>query len=119
MALDPDEQVRAVVTLVFAKYAELGSLTKTHAFFVANGIRLGLRVYKGPSKGQLVWQRPRRSTLYEMLRHPFYAGAYAYGRCPLDPTRRAAGKRAGRRSAPPEEWAVHDLQQSSRCRCRP
>jgi DNA invertase Pin-like site-specific DNA recombinase len=105
IALDPDEQVRSVVTLVFQKYAELGSLTKTHAFFVAHGIRLGLRVYKGPGKGQLAWQRPRRSTLYEMLRHPFYAGAYAYGRCPLDPTRRATGKRAGRRNAPLEEWA--------------
>jgi DNA invertase Pin-like site-specific DNA recombinase len=104
IALDPDEQARSVVTLLFQKFAELGSLTKTHAFFVANGIQLGLRVYKGPGKGRLVWQRPRRSTLYEMLRHPFYAGAYAYGRFPLDPTRRASGKKAGRRNAPPEEW---------------
>src|SRR5436309_9244929 len=104
IALDPDEQVRSVVALVFTKFAELGSLTKTHAFFVTHGIRLGVRVYKGADKGQLVWQRPRRSTLYEMLRHPFYAGAYAYGRCPVDPTRRAAGKKSGRRNAPPEEW---------------
>jgi DNA invertase Pin-like site-specific DNA recombinase len=105
IALDPDEQVRAVVSLVFAKYAELGSLTKTHAYLVANNIQLGLRVYKGPGKGRLVWQRPRRSTLYEMLRNPIYAGAYAYGRCPLDPARRVAGKpKAGRRTAPPEEW---------------
>src|SRR3954452_12024819 len=110
IALDPDEQVRSVVALVFAEYAELGSLTKAHAFLVANGIRLGLRVYKGPGKGQLVWQRPRRSTLYEILRHPFYAGAYAYGRCPLDPTRRALGKKSGRRNVPPEEWIclLHD-----------
>src|SRR4051812_42995391 len=50
IALDPDEQVRSVVALVFAKYAELGSLTKAHAFFVANRIRLGRRVYKGPEK---------------------------------------------------------------------
>jgi DNA invertase Pin-like site-specific DNA recombinase len=104
IALDPDEQVRSIVTLVFTKYAELGSLPKTHAFFVANGIRIGMRVYKGPGKGQLVWQRPRRSTLYEILRHPIYAGAYAYGRNPVDPTRRVAGKKAGRRAAPPEEW---------------
>src|SRR5947209_12944387 len=55
IALDPDEQVRSVVGLVFTKYAELGSLTKAHAYFVANGIQLGLRVYKGPDKGQLVW----------------------------------------------------------------
>ena len=105
IAPDPDEQVRSVVALVFAKFAELGSLPKTHAFFAEHGIPLGLRVYKGPGKGRLVWRRPRRGTLYEMLRHPFYAGAYAYGRCPADPTRRVAGRaKAGRRSAPPEEW---------------
>src|SRR5207249_7926637 len=34
IALDPDEQVRSVVAMVFAKFAALGSLTKTHAFFV-------------------------------------------------------------------------------------
>jgi DNA invertase Pin-like site-specific DNA recombinase len=77
ITLDPDEQVQSVVALVFAQFAELGALTKTHAYFVTHGIRLGLRVYKGADKGQLVWQRPRRSTLYEMRRHPFYAGAYA------------------------------------------
>jgi DNA invertase Pin-like site-specific DNA recombinase len=105
IALDPDEQVRSVVLLVFAKYAELGSLTKTHAYFVANNIQLGLRVYKGPGKGQLVWQRPRRSAFYEMLRHPIYAGVYSYGRSPFDPARRVAGKpKSGRWNAPPEEW---------------
>ena len=56
----------------------------------------GCGSYKGPDKGRLVWQRPRRSTLYEMLRHPFYAGAYVYGRCPFDPTR---GPRAERSRA--------------------
>jgi DNA invertase Pin-like site-specific DNA recombinase len=105
VALDPDEEVRAVVALVFRKYAELGSLTKVHTYLIANGIRLGMRVYKGPGKGELVWKRPRRSALYEILKHPFYAGAYAYGRSPLDPSRRVAGKpKAGRRNAPPEEW---------------
>lgn len=105
IALDPDEQVRSFVSLVFAKFAELGSLTKAHAYFVANGIQFGLRVYKGPGKGRLVWQRPRRSSFYEMLRHPFYAGAYAYGRSPFDPTRRVANKpNSGRHDVPPEEW---------------
>jgi hypothetical protein len=114
IALDPDEQVRSVVALVFAKFAELGSLTKAHAFFVTHGIRLGLRLYKGADKGQLVWRRPRRSTLYEMLRHPFYAGAYAYGRCPLDPTRRASGKKPfqNRQAACAKGW-------NSSAGCRP
>jgi DNA invertase Pin-like site-specific DNA recombinase len=105
IALDPDEQVRSAVSLVFTKFAELGSLTKAHAYFAANEIQLGLRVYKGPGKGRLEWRRPRRSAFYEMLRHPIYAGAYAYGRSPFDPTRRVAGKpKSGRRAAPPEEW---------------
>ena len=105
IALDPDEQVRSVVSLVFTKFAELGSLTKAHAYFVANNIQFGLRVYKGPGKGRLTWQRPRRSAFYEMLRHPIYAGAYAYGRCPFDPTRRVANKpKSGRHDVPPEEW---------------
>lgn len=105
IAPDPDEQVRSVVSLVFAKFAELGSLTKTHAYLVANNIQFGLRVYKGPGKGRLVWQRPRRSSLYAMLHHPFYAGAYTYGRSPFDPTRRVPNKpKSGRRNAPPEEW---------------
>jgi hypothetical protein len=105
IALDLDEQVRSVVVLVFAKFAELGTLTKFHAFLVTHNIQLGLRVYKGLGKGRLVWQRLRRSALYEMLRHPFYAGAYAYGRSPLDPARRLAGKpKSGRRNTPPEEW---------------
>jgi DNA invertase Pin-like site-specific DNA recombinase len=110
IALDPDEQVRAVVSMVFQKYTELGSLPQTHKFLIAHNIRLGQRTYKGPGKGQLVWQRPRRSTLYQMLRHPFYAGAYVYGRCPTDPTRRALGRKSGRRNAPPEEWLclLHD-----------
>ena len=29
----------------------------------------------------LCWRLPRLSTIYDMLRHPFYAGAYVYGRC--------------------------------------
>src|SRR6185436_249844 len=60
---------------------------------------------QGAGQGRLEWRRPRRSALYEMLRHPIYAGAYAYGRSPFDPTRRVAGKpKSGRRNAPPEEW---------------
>ena len=32
IVLDPDEQVRSVVSLVFATFTELGSLTKTHTY---------------------------------------------------------------------------------------
>jgi hypothetical protein len=94
-----------VASLVFAKFAELGSLAKAHAYFAANDIQLGERVYKGPGKGRLEWRRPRRSAVNEMLRHPIYSGAYPYGRSPFDPTRRVAGKpKSARWNAPPEGW---------------
>jgi DNA invertase Pin-like site-specific DNA recombinase len=103
IALDPDEQARAAVRLVFEKVAEPGSVRKAHAFLIAHDIRLGVRSYKGPDKGTLTWRRPRLGTLYDMLRHPFYAGAYVYGRCLVDRAGRGAGK-PGRRSARPDEW---------------
>jgi DNA invertase Pin-like site-specific DNA recombinase len=103
VAFDPDEQARAAVRLVFEKTAELGSARRAHAFLLAHDIRLGVRSYRGPDQGVLGWRTPRLSTLYDMLRHPFYAGAYAYGRSVIDPTRRVGGK-PGRRSARPEEW---------------
>jgi DNA invertase Pin-like site-specific DNA recombinase len=105
IALDPDEQVRSVMALVFAKFSELGSVPKVNAYFAANGLQLGVRVYKGPDKGQLRWRPATRRALYEILRHPSYAGAYVYGRCPVDPVAKASGRtKSGRRSAPPEEW---------------
>ena len=103
VALDPDEQARTAVRLVFEKFSELGSARRAHEFLVTHNILLGVRSFRGPDKGQLTWRRPHLSTLYDMLRHPFYAGAYVYGRCVVDPTRRSGGK-TGRRSAQPEEW---------------
>ena len=105
IALDPDEQVRSVVAMVFDLYAELGSVPKVHGHLVAHKIRIGMRAYRGPERGRLVWRPARKSTLYEMLRHPAYAGAYVYGRNPCDPTLRAAGRsKSGRRTARPDEW---------------
>lgn len=105
IALDPDEQVRSVVARVFDLFAELGSVPKVHSHLIAHQIRIGMRAYRGPQRGQLVWRPARRSTLYEMLRHPAYAGAYVYGRNPCDPTLRAAGRsKSGRRTARPDEW---------------
>src|SRR5262249_19565489 len=105
VALDPDEQVRAVIALVFAKFAELGSVPKVNAYFTANGIQLPVRVYTGTAKGQLRCRPPPRRALSRIRRHPFYAGAYVYGRCPVDPVAKASGlSKSGRRSAPPQEW---------------
>jgi DNA invertase Pin-like site-specific DNA recombinase len=83
-ALDPDEQVQAVVRLIFDKFTELGSIYAVFRYLIANNIRLGMRARTGARRGQVEWRRPSLPTLHQMLRHPAYAGAYAFGRRPID-----------------------------------
>ena len=90
--LDPDEQVQAVIRLVFDAFERLGTIGAVLAFLVDSGIQLGVRPHEGPERGELVWRRPSRVTVTNMLRNPSYAGVYAYGRSTLDPKRRRAGR---------------------------
>ena len=84
-ALDPDEQVQTVVRLIFAKFVELGTLHGVLRWLVDHGVELGMRLRAGPDKGELVWRRPNRMTLQNMLHSPVYAGIYADGRRRVDP----------------------------------
>jgi DNA invertase Pin-like site-specific DNA recombinase len=99
--LDPDEQVRAVVRLVFDKFAELGSLGALLRYLWRHDIRLGVRLLWGARRGQLEWRRAAPSTVGRMLRHPIYAGAYVYGRTAALPAQRRRRKQVGR-----EKWQV-------------
>ena len=51
VALDPDEQARSVVQLVFDKFDELGTLWGLFHYLVRNDIRLGIRPQHGPRRG--------------------------------------------------------------------
>jgi DNA invertase Pin-like site-specific DNA recombinase len=107
VALDPDEQARDVVRLIFDKFHELGSIYGVFHYLVRNGIRLGMRLQSGPQRGQLTWRRPVLATLNQMLHNPTYAGAYAYGRRRDEPKARAAGRHGrGQRWLPISEWKV-------------
>jgi hypothetical protein len=96
---DPDEQVQQVVRLIFAQFEELGTLGGLLRYLARHDICIGVRVREGPAagKGQLVWRRPNRMTLQNLLKHPLYAGAYVYGRRQDDPRRKQADRpRSGR-----------------------
>ena len=106
LVVDPDEQVRAVVALVFDKYRELGTYHRVFRYARSHGIRFGIRPSCGPDRGGLVWRTPSLGGISSMLRNPTYAGAYAYGRFPQDKkVKRASGRRKVR-FAPMEEWVV-------------
>ena len=107
VVLDPDDEARHVVGLVFRKFEELGTLHGVLRYLVENGVRLPFRERAGVGKGELSWRRPNRQTLHNMLRNPIYAGAYAYGRRRVDPRRRKPGGRdTGRVALPRRQWTV-------------
>jgi DNA invertase Pin-like site-specific DNA recombinase len=103
---DPDEQARAVVQLVFEKFEELGSIYGLFHWLLQHDIRMPIRARTGAKKGQLEWRRPSIPTLAQMLRHPIYAGAYAFGRRCVDPKGQFSSGRRYRPWVPMEQWKV-------------
>jgi len=107
LALDPDEQVQSVVRLIFDQFDVLGTINALLRFLARHQIRLPIRPFGGPERGQLQWRRPNRQTLTCLLRHPLYAGAYVWGRRAVDPRRKIPGRPStGRQVVPPEQCLV-------------
>jgi DNA invertase Pin-like site-specific DNA recombinase len=108
VVLDPDEQIRSVVRLVFELFERLGTVGAVLAFLADHHIQLGVRLREGPERGELTWRRPSRAGVQNMLRNPAYAGIYAYGRSTLDPRRRRAGRpHTGRVRVERDRWLVY------------
>jgi len=107
VVLDPDEQVRAVVRLVFELFDEVDTVNGVLRYLADNGIQMGVRIRQGPERGELSWRRPSRVGLQNMLRNPAYAGVYVYGRSRLDPRRRQPGRpHTGRVRQARADWQV-------------
>jgi len=105
--IDPDEQVQAVVRLIFDQFDREATLHGLLRYLVHHQIRIPVRVAGGPNKGQLEWRRPNRATLQNLLRHPSYAGAYRFGHRPTDPRKKQPGRPStGKLIRRPEECLV-------------
>lgn len=68
-----------MIRLVFEKFEELGSAYAVFRYLVVNGLQLGFRRHRGGRVGELERRPPTPTRILSILRHPFYAGAYAYG----------------------------------------
>src|SRR3954471_22964210 len=108
VTLDPDEQARGVIGLIFDEFDRLGTVHGVLRSLIADGFRLPVRAQGGPNSGQLEWRAPCRETIRHILRHPMYAGAYRYGFRPTEPRRQGQGHpRGGRGSGlAPEDCLV-------------
>ena len=105
--LDPDEQARHVVRLIFGTFARLGTLNGVLRYLAEHQVQLPVRVHSGVAKGEIEWRRPTRETLQIMLHNPVYAGYYAYGRRQVEPRRKVPGRPStGRVVKSSGEWLV-------------
>jgi hypothetical protein len=77
VALHPDQRVCEAVRLVFAKFNGLWSVRQTFQWFRDHDVELPTNPIQGT---QLVWKIPSQSLIRDILRNPFYAGAYVWGR---------------------------------------
>ena len=104
---EPDEQARGMIRLVFEKFEELGSAYAVFRHLIMNGLQLGFRRHRGGRIGELEWKPASPARILSILRHPIYAGAYAYGLHRAGTKNPATGRaEGGKWFVPPEELAV-------------
>ncbi len=79
IGFDPDLRIQAVIRLVFKKFQELGSARQVLLWMRREEVH-----FPRPSDGKKTvsfdWQMARYRSVISLLKNPFYAGAYAYGK---------------------------------------
>ena len=79
LGLDPDLRVQEVVRLIFTRFQKLGSARQVLMSMVGEQV-----CFPRPSDGKKLvsfdWTPVRYRNVISVLKNPFYAGAYAYGK---------------------------------------
>ena len=76
----PDRRVQEAIALVFAKFAEVGSVRQVLLWFRQEQIEVPTAGNDTSWGQQVRWRLPVYNWMYRTLRNPTYAGAYAFGR---------------------------------------
>jgi excisionase family DNA binding protein len=103
---DPNRRIREALSLVFCKFAEIGSVRQVALWLRQERIDLPIVVHG--AEGRVVeWRPPRYNTVYRLLTNPVYAGAYVFGRTGsrvrLEAGRKVITRGVARRR---DEWEV-------------
>src|SRR5215218_1217713 len=79
LGLDPDLRVQEAVRVIFARFRELGSARQVLLRLKAEGLHFP-RPSDGKRMASFEWRAVRHRNVISVLKNPFYAGAYAYGK---------------------------------------
>ncbi|MCY3641933.1 MAG: recombinase family protein [Gammaproteobacteria bacterium] len=101
----PDARVRAVIDLVFRKFAELASVRQVYFWFEEQRIELPA-VGAAGDPAAVAWKPPRYHALLSLLKNPVYAGAYVYGRTKAVARLEAGRRRVARVRREAKDWDV-------------
>ncbi|MDX2436483.1 MAG: recombinase family protein [Acidobacteriota bacterium] len=106
LVLHPDQRVQDAILRIFRKFRELWSARQVFMWFHENEIMVPVNHWGG-GDAELQWKLPTLSFIQGVLRNPVYAGAYVYGRRPVETTFED-GKLRKRAASPrePEECRV-------------
>lgn len=77
--LDPDRRVQETIQSVFASFARLGSARQVLLQMRQQGRLFPCAPERTPT-GAVTWGEPGYGQIVRVLKNPFYAGAYAYGK---------------------------------------
>jgi Recombinase len=79
LGLDPDRRIQEAIRLIFSRFRELGSARQVLLSMAKDQIH-----FPRPSDGKKLvafeWLPIRYRNVISVLKNPFYAGAYAYGK---------------------------------------
>jgi excisionase family DNA binding protein len=110
LGFDPDMRLQEVIRLIFERFRQLGSARQTHLSLTKEGV-----CFPRPSDGKRLtsfdWTPIRYRNVIGLLKNPFYAGTYVYGKS----EKRVAvvdgrARKSYGHAKPPEDWEVviHD-----------
>jgi DNA invertase Pin-like site-specific DNA recombinase len=106
--VDPDDEVRGAVQLVFRLFQETGSAYAVVQRFAQDGVRFPKRAYGGAWAGKLIWGRLSHGRVLTLIRNPSYAGTYVFGRYQYAKSITPEGEvRKNMRAVPMPDWRVH------------
>ncbi len=106
LGFDPDLRLQEAIRLIFARFRELGSARQVHLALHADQVH-----FPRPSDGRTLvafdWTPIRYRNVIGVLKNPFYAGVYAYGKSEKH-TAIVDGRprKTYGHGKPPEQWEV-------------
>ncbi len=99
-----DEAICETISLIFSKFAELGSARQVTRYLAEEGVLLP---HRRVNEDSVSWRRATFGAVHGVLTNPTYAGVYGYGRSKVERRLDEAGRLLRRQvTLPLNEWAV-------------